>query len=441
MSFGIVISLIVFVLVIALGIPLGWGFLGSTIVGLWGLEESLSFTAGTFYHAINNYVLMGIAFFIFAGSLIAQAGLADRIVRFSYALVGKVRGGLIIVGIVASVIMGALTGSSLPVISALIPLLVPQLERYGYNRVYTTSVLCSCSFLGYLIPPSVPAMIYCLIAQQSVAALFLSTVIPGLLLAFGYGVVNYFICDKYIDESKAPPALEPHLRRKELFASTWAAIPALGCPAVILVGIYGGFFTPNEAGAIGVVYSIIVGFLVYGDLTMKRFWAAILGSIITVGMIDLMMATGTVFTRLMIREGVAQTVASGILGIFDSKTMILLAMNAFLLLLGMFIDGTPILILAVPMILPLIKQIDVNLVQLGAIIIVNVGLGVVTPPFAISMFVGAKLADVKYVQLIKPMMIFLFLVGIPVLLLTTFIPALSCWLPTVLLGIETVGPW
>ena len=351
MSFGIVISLIVFVLVIALGIPLGWGFLGSTIVGLWGLEESLSFTAGTFYHAINNYVLMGIAFFIFAGSLIAQAGLADRIVRFSYALVGKVRGGLIIVGIVASVIMGALTGSSLPVISALIPLLVPQLERYGYNRVYTTSVLCSCSFLGYLIPPSVPAMIYCLIAQQSVAALFLSTVIPGLLLAFGYGVVNYFICDKYIDESKAPPALEPHLRRKELFASTWAAIPALGCPAVILVGIYGGFFTPNEAGAIGVVYSIIVGFLVYGDLTMKRFWAAILGSIMTVGMIDLMMATGTVFTRLMIREGVAQTVASGILGIFDSKVMILLAMNAFLLLLGMFIDGTPILILAVPMIL------------------------------------------------------------------------------------------
>jgi tripartite ATP-independent transporter DctM subunit len=207
------------------------------------------------------------------------------------------------------------------------------------------------------------------------------------------------------------------------------------------VGIYGGFFTPNEAGAIGVVYSIIVGFLVYGDLTMKRFWAAILGSIMTVGMIDLMMATGTVFTRLMIREGVAQTVASGILGIFDSKVMILLAMNAFLLLLGMFIDGTPILILAVPMILPLIKQIDVNLVQLGAIIIVNVGLGVVTPPFAISMFVGAKLADVKYVQLIKPMMVFLFLVGIPILLLTTFIPALSCWLPTVLLGIETVGPW
>ena len=441
MDFGIVLALVVFVLVIAVGIPLGWGFLGSTIMGLWGLDESLGFIAGTFYHSINNYVLMGIAFFIFAGALIAQAGLADRIVRFSYALVGKMRGGLIVVGIVASVIMGALTGSSLPVISALIPLLVPQLERYGYNRVYTTSVLCSCSFLGYLIPPSVPAMIYCLIAQQSVAALFLSTVFPGLILAFGYAVVNYFICGKYIDESKAPPALEPVQRRKERLAATWAAIPALGAPGVILVGIYGGFFTPNEAGAVGVVYSILVGFFVYRDLTMKRLWAAIFGSIMTVGMIDLMIATGTVFTRLLIREGVAQTVASGILGLFQNKVLVLLAMNAFLLILGMFIDGTPILILAVPMILPLIKQLDVNLVQLGAIVIVNVGLGVVTPPFAISMFVGSKLADVKYVELIKPMMIFLFLVGIPVLLLTTFVPAISCWLPTVLLGIDTVGPW
>ncbi len=441
MEFGIVAALAVFVLVIAIGIPLGWGFLSSTIVGLWGLDQPLSFIAGTFYHSINNYILMGIAFFIFAGSLIAQAGLAERIVRFSYAMVGKLRGGLIVVAIIASVIMGALTGSSLPVISALIPLLVPQLERYGYNRVYTTSVLCSCSFLGYLIPPSVPAMIYCLIAQQSVAAMFLATVFPGLLLAAGYMIVNHFICRKYIDESKTPPMLEPSLRRKELFSATWSAIPALGAPGIILAGIYGGFFTPNEAGAIGVVYCLFVGFLIYRDLTMNRFWAAIYTAVLTVGMINLMIATGTVFTRLLIREGVAQTVAEIVLGLFQSKVMILIMMNVFLLILGMFIDGAPIMILAVPIILPLIRQLDVNLIQLGAIVIVNIGLGVVTPPFAISMFVGSRLADVKYIQLVKPMMIFYFLVGIPVLLLTTFVPAISCWLPTVMLGIETVGPW
>ena len=441
MEFGIVAALCVFVLVIVMGVPLGWGFLASTLSGLWGLEESFGFSAGTFYHAINNYVLMGVAFFIFAGALIAQAGLSDRIVRFSYALVGRMKGGLIVVAIVASLIMGALTGSSLPVISALIPLLVPQLEKYGYNKVYTTSVLCSCSFLGYLIPPSVPAMIYCLIAQQSVAALFLATVGPGLLLALGYGILNYFICDKYIDASKTPPPMEPSLRMKELASATWCAIPALGAPGVILVGIYGGYFTPNEAGAVGVVYSLFVGAFVYRDLTKERLWTAVISTIITVGMINLMIATGTVFTRLLIREGVAQTVASGMLGLFQSKVMILLTMNIFLLILGMFIDGTPILILAVPIILPMIKQIDVNLVQLGAIVIVNVGLGVVTPPFAISMFVGSKLANVKYAELIKPMMLYLLLVGIPVLLLTTYIPAISCWLPTVLLGIDTVGTW
>lgn len=441
MAFGIVVALIVFLLVIAMGVPLGWGFLTSTIAGLWGLDEPLSFIAGTFYHAINNYVLMGVAFFIFAGALIAQAGLAERIVRFSYAMVGKLRGGLIVVAVLASIIMGALTGSSLPVISALIPLLVPQLEKYGYDRIYTTSVLCSSSFLGYLIPPSVPAMVYCLIAQQSVAAMFLATVFPGLLIGLGYIIVNYFICHKYIDESKAPSLMEPALRRKERISATWAAIPALGAPGVILTGIYGGFFTPNEAGAIGVVYCILIGFFVYRDLTLKRFWTAIFGSIMTVGMIDLMIGTGTVFTRLLIREGVAQTVAAGILGFFKSKTMILIAMNIFLLILGMFIDGTPILILAVPLILPLVKELDINLVQLGAIVIVNVGLGVVTPPFAISMFVGSRLAGVDYVDLLKPMMIFLVTVGLPVLFMTTFIPALSCWLPTVLLGIETVGPW
>jgi len=318
MEFGIVAALVLFILVVAFGVPLGWGFLSSTIVGLLGLGEPMGFMAGTFYYAINNYVLMGIAFFIFAGTLIAQAGLSDRIVRFSYLAMGRIRGGLMNVAIIASVIMGALTGSSLPVISALIPLLVPQLEEYGYKRAYTTSVLCSCSFLGYLIPPSVPAMIYCMLAQQSVAAMFLATVFPGLLLALGYAIVNYFICHRYIDESMAPPVLEKTERRKELLSATWAALPALGTPALILGGIYGGFFTPNEAGAIGAVYSIFVGFLVYRDLTLKRFWVAILGSILTVGMIDLMIATGTVFTRLLIREGVAQVIAAWILGLFES---------------------------------------------------------------------------------------------------------------------------
>lgn len=443
MSLGVIVTVAVFLGGIFLGLPLGWGFLTSTAAGLFTLEESFTFMAMTFYHSINSYVLMAVAFFIFAGSLISYAGLADRIVRFSYAVVGRIKGGMIVVALVATIIMSALTGSSLPTISALIPLIVPRLEKYGYKKAYSTAVLCSSSFLGYLIPPSVPAMIYCIVAQQSVAALFLSTVIPGLLLAFGYGVLNYFICDRYMDSSVVPPAdiIDPAERKKELKSATWSALPALGAPVLILVGIYGGIFTPNEAGAVAVVYCLLVGFLVYRELNRESLWKAVFSTVISAGMIGLLIAGGTVFTRLLIREGAAQVLAGGILGLFESKVLILLSMNVFLLILGMFIDGIPILILAVPLVLPLMTELGMNLVHLGAIIIVNVGLGVVTPPYAVSIFVGSRLSGVPYEKLVKPMILFFLLVGIPVLLLTTYVPALSCWLPTLVMGEQIVGPW
>lgn len=443
MEFGIFMALAIFLVTLAVGLPLGWVFLVSTAGGLFFIDSPLSFMAGTFFHSLFTYIFMAIAFFVFAGSLISEAGLADRIVRFSYALVGRVKGGLILVGIIATLFMSALTGSSVPCISALIPLLVPRLEKYGYKKSYTTAVLCSSSFLGYLIPPSVPALIYCLVAQQSVAALFLATVFPGLLLASGYGLLNYFIVDKYMIPAVEVPDRPAsfHDSMKELASATWTALPALGCPIIILVGIYGGICTPNEAGAIAVIYTILVGLFVYRDLDRKAFWRAMSSSLITLGMIGLLIAGGTIFTRFLIREGVAQSFAGMMLGMFENKYMILISINVFLLLLGMFIEGIPILILAVPLILPLVTKLNVNLVHLGSIIILNIGLGVMTPPFAMSIFVGSRLSGVPSGELIKPMMIYLFAVGIPVLMLTTYIPFLSCWLPSVVLGSKIVGPW
>jgi tripartite ATP-independent transporter DctM subunit len=445
MSIGVLFAFVVFLVGLFGGVPLGWLFLASSAAGLLLDGDSLSFIAGTFYHAINNYVIMSIAFFVFAGSLISDAGLADRIVRFSYALVGRVRGGMQAVGIVATLIMSSLTGSSVPCISALIPLLVPRLEKYGYQRRYTTALLCSSSFLGYLIPPSVPALIYCLVAQQSVSALFLATVIPGLLLALGYAILNYFLCHRYMDMSLATEVQERPLSlgesMTELGRATWSALPALGCPLVILVGIYGGIFTPNEAGAIAVVYCLFVGFFVYRELNRHTLWSSIFSSLVSIGVITILIAAGTVFARYLIRLGVAQELATFILQLFSQKILVLLAMNAFLLFLGMFIDGTPILILAVPLILPLVTQLGVNLVHLGAIVILNIGLGVITPPFAISIFVGSRLSGCSYTELVPIMLRFLLFVGIPVLLLTTYVPAISCWLPTLLLGPKVVGPW
>lgn len=445
MSLGVFLAISVFFVGLFGGIPLGWLFIASSATGIIVAGMPLSFVANTFYHSLNSYVIMAIAFFVYAGSLISEAGLADRIVRFSYALVGRIRGGMEAVGIVSTIFLSALTGSSVPCISALIPLLVPRLEKYGYKREYTTAILCSSSFMGYLIPPSVPALIYCLVAQQSVSAIFLSTVFPGLILALGYAILNYFICPRYMDEKKASEITEEVLsfreRLLELRNSTWVALPALGCPLVILIGIYGGICTPNEAGAIAVIYCMIIGFWVYRELTMRKLWSATYSSLISMGVIAILIASGTVFARYLIRVGVAQQLAGFILGMFDSKVLILLSLNIFLLLLGMFMDGVPVLILSVPLILPLMNEIGVNLVHLGAIVILNVGLGVVTPPFAMSIFVGSRLSGCSYSELVPIMILFLIFVGIPVLLLTTYIPALSCWLPSIVLGPQVVGAW
>ena len=441
--FGIIVGLVLFLVGILIGLPLCWVFLGSSTVAIILMGNSLSFIATTAYHALDSYILMAIAFFIFAGGLMSEAGLADRLVRFAYVLVGRVRGGMIDVGIVATLFLSALTGSSTPCIAALIPILVPRLERFGYQKRYTTAVLCSSSFLGYLIPPSVPVLIYCLVAQQSVAAVFLSTVFPGLILAGGYMVLNTFISSRYRQPSKEIPELPTTFKGsvKEVGIATWLALPALGCPLIVLGGIYGGVFTPNEAGAIAFVYTFIVGLFIYRELKMKNFWRTCQNTLTTLGMITLILGFGTVFTRLLILEGVAQAAAESILRMFESKYLILLMLNIFILILGMFIDGIPILIIAVPLIMPLVQAIGVNLVQLGAIIVVNVGLGVVTPPYAMSIFVGSRLSGVPYDQLVKPMMIYLLVVGLPVLFLTTYIPLLSCWLPTMVVGAKIVGPW
>ncbi|WP_286846211.1 MULTISPECIES: TRAP transporter large permease [Aminobacterium] len=440
---GTVTTLISFLVGIVLGFPIGWLFIGSTALGLLVMGGSTAFMANTFFHALDSSTVMAIAFFVFSGALISEAGLADRIVNFSYSLVGRLKGGLTAVGIVATLFLGALTGSSVPCIAALIPLLVPRLEKFGYKRVYTTALLCSSSYLGYLIPPSVPAMIYCLLSGQSVAALFLATVFPGFVLAIGYGLLNYFMVDRYTFESSEKPELPTTFKEsfRDVLHTGRVAIPALGCPVLILVGIYGGIFTPNEAGGIASVYCLLVGWFAYRELTNAKLKKALSGTIGTFGMTTLLLAGGTILTRFLTRQGVAQEVATFMLTLFENKYLILLMLNIFLLFLGMFLDGIPILILVVPLVLPLMQELDVNLVHLGAMMVVNVGIGVMTPPFAMSIFVGSRLAQVPAAELTKTMMPFLFLVSLPVLLLTTYVPALSCWLPEVLLGASVVGPW
>jgi tripartite ATP-independent transporter DctM subunit len=373
----------------------------------------------------------------------SSAGIAENIVRLSSVLVGKIRGGMTAVAIVASLFFAALTGSALPCIAALVPILVEPLEKYGYEKRYTTAVICSSSFLGYLIPPSVPVLIYCLMASQSVSAVFLSTIIPGLLIAGGYIILNYFICGKYMHSFKEniTDLSKIDLSKKEKINIVWRALPALSVPLLVLVSIYGGICTPNEAGSLAVMVTLFIGLWVYRKLNMKNILLATRNSLITLGMIGLLIPFGTLMARIFAREGIAQIIIIAIMSFSQSKVLILLMMNLLLLILGMFIDGIPILILTVPLLVSIAANINVNLVHLGALVVINIGIGMISPPFAGSIFLGSRLSGVPYEKLLKPILLYLILVALPVLILTTFVPALSCWLPTLILGQKIVGVW
>lgn len=440
----IYIVLIVFFLGLLSGLPVGWVFFGTIFTILSLLGTSSLFVAGSFYHALSGSIYMAITFFLLAGALMSKAGVAEKILALANLIVGKTKGGLIAVGIVATYLLGALTGSSIPCVAALIPLLVDPLEKkYGYEKRYTAAVLCASSFLGYLIPPSVPVLIYCLLAKQSVAAVFLSTVIPGTMLTLGYLVLNYFISDKYrhYTKSEISNSNKDIYRRENKIKTVYEALPALGCPLLIFIGIYGGICTPSEAGALAVVYILFIGIWVYRRFNRKNVFSLTHDAVMTVGMIFILIAIGIVLGRVLARIGIAQIFAESVMGIFESKFLILAMLDLTLLLLGMFIDATPTMIILVPLMLPVMNIIDVNLVQFGAVFVVAEGIAVITPPFAITLFATVRLSGVPYEKLIVPIMLYLFIVAIPVLILTTYIPALSCWLPTLIMGSKIVGHW
>ena len=453
MEIKIYISLTIFCIGLLSGLPVFWAFLGSVFLILSLTGFSLTFVASSFYHSLNSPVFMAITFFLLAGAVMAKSGVAEKILAFSSLFVGKVKGGIISVGIMSSYIFGALTGSSIPCVAALIPLLVDPLEKiYGYEKRYTAAVLCASAPLGYLIPPSVPVLIYCLLAKQSVAAVFLSTIIPGTLLCLGYLILNYFISDNYRHDTKSDKKSENEIGGDSIenFNSTlikkklkivYEALPALGTPILIFVGIYGGICTPSEAGAVAVVYTVFIGLMVYRKLNRKNLLSITYESVVTVGMIYVLIAFGIVLGRVFARLGIPQIFAESILETFKNKFMILIMMDLVLFILGMFIDATPTMIILVPLMIPIMNTIDVNLVHFGAIFVLTEAIAVITPPFAITLFASARLSKVPYNELIGPILHYLFIVAIPVLLLTTFIPALSCWLPTLFMGSKVVGSW
>jgi tripartite ATP-independent transporter DctM subunit len=377
---------------------------------------------------LESYVLLAIPLFIFAGNLFNSAGIASRIFDFAIACVGHIRGSLGHVNIVASVIFSGMSGVAQADAAGLGAVEVREMKRHGFTPEFSAAITAVSSIIGPIIPPSGIIIIYAVLADVSVPDLFLAGFVPGVIMSIVLMGVVYWLAKT--DRIVAP--LMPRQTTLQVARAFWRALPALAAPVFLIGGILLGFATPTQLGALTAVYAIIIGFATR-DLTPGVLWTAIRDTVVTCGVLVFIIAAATPFSAILALEGVPQQLADILLSISDNPWVILLIVNIALLIFGCVMDTTAILLVAVPVLVPVLKTLGIDPVHFGIVMVINLLIGTLTPPFGILLFVMTEVAKVRYRPLLReiaPFYIPLFLF----LILITFWPALSLTLPNFVFG-------
>lgn len=406
-------------LLLALSVPVGLCIGGATIVTLLLFSDlNLQIIAQYAVTGVDSFPLMAIPFFILAGTIMSTGGLARRLVDVAASLIGWITGGLGAVVAVSSMFFGALSGSSLATVSAIGSIMVPQMERKGYDLGYSAVFTACAGTVGAVIPPSIPLVIYGVCTGTSVGDLFIAGILPGILIGIGLIIGNYYTCKKsgYKGEEKAPPRTVLH--------TIWEAKWALLTPVIILGGIYSGIFTPTEAAIIAVVYSIIISVFVYKEMTLRDLYETFERTIVINGSTTFLLGISTAFAAYMSMAQIPAKLTTLLVGITDNKFLFLIIINVALLLIGCVFDNIPATIILSPMLLPTMLRFDVDPVHFGIILTVNLLIGLVTPPYGCSLFVASAVCGVSMETMLKRMAV-PFLTLIISLLIITFVPQLS----------------
>jgi len=360
-----------------------------------------------------------------------STGIASRLINISDSILGRKKSGLGTVSIVSCAIFGAIAGTATAAVAAIGSIMIPRMVKRGYPRGHATGLVACSSVLGQLIPPSVPMILYAWATWQSVAACFLSTVVPGIILVIIYSIINWFMCRKLPIKVSAP--ISPKEQVKEFGQASYKGFYALLMPIIVLGGIYGGIFTPTESAGVGALYCIFVGFFIYRTLKFKQLANTMVDSITTTGVVVLMVFFVMILSRLYVMGNVPQRLVATLTGITDNKYIILLMVNLFLIILGMLMDDFSGTLLAAPLLFPLMQAIGVHPIHFAAILGTNLGLGNVTPPTAPILYLAGRIGKCKFDELLTPAVKFMLFGAIPVVLLTTYFPFLSLWLPHLLM--------
>lgn len=408
-----------------LGVPVAYSLGLAAITAAWWSGIPLEAVILKISDGADNFGLLAIPFFILAGAIMGEGGMAERLVNLAKIFVGFIRGGLALVNILASAFFGALSGSSVADTASIGSVMIPQMIKNGYPRLFAVNVTCAGSLQPLLIPPSHNAVIYSLAAGGFVpiGALFLAGAIPGFLI----GLALMGLCLVIARRDKHPKGELIGLREAVRIAigSFWGLLTIF----IILGGIIGGIFTPTEAAAVACIYAFVITMFVYRDYKWSELHLLVGRVVRTVGVVMILIGFSSAFGYMMAILEVPRLAADFFLGVADSKVAMLLLVNLLLLLFGTFMDMAPMLLIATPIFLPIVTKFGVDPVHFGIIMILNLGIGLLTPPVGSTLAVGCAVGKVSMEALSKSMIIF-YIPLLIVLGLVTYIPALSLWLPS-----------
>ncbi len=418
----ILFGLLAILLLLSVPIAISLG-IASTVALLVSGKVSGSYVPQGLVTSIDSFPLMAVPFFILAGDLMGQGGLSKRLVDVGRMFFGRYTGGLAIIAVVTCMFFAAISGSGPATVAAVGTILLPAMVKDGYRPGRSAGLVASAGSLGVIIPPSIPMVIYATSANVSVSKMFMAGAIPGLMI--GAALILYAWYDAR--RQGLTPSAE-RLSGRQKLAILNEAKWALLVPVIILGGIYGGIFTPTEAAAVGVIYGFIVGAFVYREISVASLYRIIAGSALTSATIMLIVGTATIFGRALAIEGVPMALSNAITSTIDQAWLLLLAVNVILLIVGTFMETIAAIIILTPILLPLATALGINAEHFGIVMIVNLAIGMVTPPVGVNLFVASRISGHPLESVVKgavgPLVVMILL-----LLLITYVPALSLGLP------------
>lgn len=423
------LTFVLWFVLIMVGTHVGYALIMSSIF-FFVISDSLNllpFALEQMFNGVNSQTLLAVPFFVLAGNLMNGGGVTTRIFDFAASMIGHRKGGLAHVNVLASLIFSGMSGSALADAGGLGQLEIKSMKDAGFDEGFAGGITAASCIIGPLVPPSTPLIIYAVLSNQSVEKLFMAGFLPGLLTTFALMAMCAFLAHKRNYPSE--PKRSWGYRLNSFKKSFWALLT----PVIILVGIFTGYLTPTEAAVAAALYTMVLGFFVYKELTLESFFKICLDSIKTSGTIVLMILGVTLFQFVISREQMPQAIATFFTSFVDSKFMLLLMINIVLLILGTCIDALPLQMILVPILLPAVLAYGINPIHFGVVVIFNLMIGILTPPMGTALFVVARVGNMKFKTLVKGVIPFLIPLVITLILLNAF-PQITLLIPTLLTG-------